>query len=81
MAATKIRIKLFGVEAMNGVVFNSPEDWSFEMTIKRASDNSTKTPGDQTDTFEYKAKSTYNEVGWYEFYVLTGADTTFVITI
>ena len=81
MAATKIRIKLFGVEAMNGVVFNSPEDWSFEMTIKRASDNSSKTPGDQTATFEYKADTTYNAVGWEQFYELTGADTTFEITI
>ncbi|MGN6370188.1 MAG: peptidoglycan-binding protein [Phycisphaerae bacterium] len=81
MAATKIRIKLFGVEAMDGVVFPSPEDWSFEMTIKRASDNSTKTPGDQTATFEFKKDNTYNDVGWDQFYELTGADTTFDITI
>ncbi|HUO07104.1 MAG TPA: peptidoglycan-binding domain-containing protein [Phycisphaerae bacterium] len=81
MAATKIRIRFTGVAVMDGVNLKSPEDWKFQASVKRASNNSTTALGDATALFEFKKDNTYNEIGWEASFDLTGADSQFEISV
>ncbi len=81
MAATKIRIQITTIMAMDGAHITSPEDWKFSITIKRASDNSTVNLIDPTVLNEYKNNDACYAFNLEQDYDLTGKDTQFEINM